>query len=90
MHYCVILHLFHIIFVSALDVDTFGSIIHTLTVQVIDRLVICVSGTGNLIHQHQQYVFGGLFSSISPPPLVCQGGILVSSALSTWETVLAE
>ena len=41
-------------------------------------------------HQHQQYVFGGLFSSISPPPLVCQGGILVSSALSTWETGLAE
>lgn len=45
-------------------------------------------GTGKLIHHHQQYVFWG--TSISPPPLVSQGGFLVSSALSTWETVLAE
>ena len=56
----------------------------------LDKIGSCIMGTGKLIHQHQQYVSGGLFSSISPPPLVCQGGILVSSALSTWETVLAE
>lgn len=39
---CVILHLFHDVFASVLDVDSLDSMIHTLSVQVIDGQIVCL------------------------------------------------